>query len=78
MLQTPDYFENLSFSFRVAFQCKRTKTETFEMMAWLPTFALCILDDCVNDNIMLIVVPAWMVMWHVDGERFWNAVKMPV
>ncbi len=33
------------------------KRRLLKTMAWLPTFALRILDDLVNNNIMLITVP---------------------
>ncbi len=52
---------------RLRFSVNGPKLRLLKTMAWLPTFAL-----CVNNNIMLIVVRAWMVMWHrlcsVDGD----------
>ncbi len=38
------------------FSVNGPKQRLSKTMAWLPTFALRILDDCVNNN-MLIVVP---------------------
>ncbi len=43
-------------------------------MEWLVTIILRILDDCVNNNVMLIVVPAWMVMWRVFGFVVWTEI----
>ncbi len=51
------------------------KRRLLKTMVWLPTFALRILGDRVNNNIMLIVVPAWMVMWHtflIVSEMQWK------
>ncbi len=39
------------------FSVNGPKRRLLKMMPWLPTFALRILDDRVNNNIMLIVVP---------------------
>ncbi len=39
------------------FSVNGAKRRLLKTMVWLPTFALCILDDSVNNNIMLIVVP---------------------
>ncbi len=36
---------------------KRTKWRLLKTMAWLPTFAQRILDNRVNNNIILIIVP---------------------
>ncbi len=42
------------------FSVNGPKRRLLEMMAWLPTFALRILDDRVNNNIMLVIVPIEM------------------
>ncbi len=39
------------------FSANGPKRRLLKTMAWLPTFSVRILDDCVNNNIMLIVLP---------------------
>ncbi len=39
------------------FSVNGPKRRLLKMMAWQPTFSLRILDDCVNNNILLVIEP---------------------
>ncbi len=72
-IKSPQYHFSLK-TLGLCFRVNEPKRRLLKTMEWLVTIILRILDDCVNNNVMLIVVPAWMVMWRVFGFVVWTEI----